>query len=69
MPLELTPFAWFHTILSVIALVSGFVVLAGLFTSRRLGGWTALFILTSIATSVTGFGFGGLSGPRTGWAS
>ena len=59
MTLELTPFAWFHTILSLIALVSGFIVLFGLLGSRVLGGWTTIFISSSIATSVTGFGFGG----------
>jgi hypothetical protein len=33
------------------------VVLYGLLTGRRLDGWTALFLVTTIATSVTGFGF------------
>lgn len=59
MVLDLTPYAWFHTILSLIALVSGFVVLVGIFNAKRLPGWTAVFILSAIATSVTGFGFGG----------
>jgi hypothetical protein len=57
--LALTPFAWFHTILSLIAIVAGIVVLIGLFKSERLPGWTAVFILTAFGTSATGFGFVG----------
>lgn len=63
MSLALTPFAWFHTILSLIAIVAGFVVLGGLFKSEQLPGWTAVFILTAFGTSATGFGFGGPFGP------
>jgi hypothetical protein len=29
----------------------------GLLTAKRLNGWTALFLATTVATSVTGFGF------------
>jgi hypothetical protein len=36
-------------------ILSGLVVLFGLLPSRRLDGWTALFLTTTIATSVTGF--------------
>ena len=53
----LTTFAWVHTILSLVGLVSGLVVLIGLLGSKKLGGWTALFLLSAVATSVTGFGF------------
>lgn len=59
MTLALTPFAWFHTILSLVAIVAGIVVIVGLFRSDRLPGWTAAFILTAFGTSATGFGFGG----------
>ena len=53
----LTAFTWFHTILSVIALVAGFVVLRDLLQSKAPDGWTKVFLATAIATSVTGFGF------------
>jgi hypothetical protein len=33
------------------------VVLFGLLTGKRLDGWTAVFLATTVATSVTGFGF------------
>ena len=46
-----------HVLLSLIGIVSGFFVLAGMFDSRRLESWTALFLITTIATSVTGFLF------------
>jgi len=36
---------------------SGFVVILGLLTGKRLNGWTALFLATTVATSVTGFLF------------
>ena len=53
----LTTFAWVHTILSLVGLVSGLIVLIGLFGSKQLGGWTALYLASTVATSVTGFGF------------
>ena len=36
---------------------SGLVVLLGLLGGKRLAGWTGLFLATTVATSVTGFGF------------
>lgn len=53
----LTTFAWVHTILSLVGLVSGLVVLIGLFGSKKLCGWTAFYLASTVATSVTGFGF------------
>ncbi|MGH9462690.1 MAG: hypothetical protein ACRD1X_15855, partial [Vicinamibacteria bacterium] len=38
-------------------IVSGLVVLFGLLTARRLDAWTIVFLTTTVATSVTGFGF------------
>jgi hypothetical protein len=46
-----------HVILSLIGIASGLVVVAGLIGAKRLPGWTALFLATTILTSVTGFGF------------
>ena len=50
-------FTWVHVALSLVGLASGLVVVIGLLASKRLGGWTALFLLTTVATCVTGFGF------------
>jgi hypothetical protein len=44
-----------HVALSLIGMVSGFVVLYGLLTGRSLNAWTAIFLVTTILTSVTGF--------------
>src|SRR5215467_3751585 len=44
-----------HVVLSLIGIASGLVVLYGMLTSKQLGGWTALFLGTTILTSVTGF--------------
>jgi hypothetical protein len=44
-----------HVILSLIGIVSGLIVLGGLLSGRALGGFTALFLATTILTSVTGF--------------
>jgi hypothetical protein len=44
-----------HVLLSLVGIASGFVMLYGLVTGRPFGGWTALFLATTILTSVTGF--------------
>ncbi len=46
-----------HVILSLIGIVSGLIVLFGLLRSNLMNGWTLLFLVTTVATSVTGFGF------------
>jgi hypothetical protein len=55
--LSLETFTQIHTVITLVMLVSGFVVVFGMLGSHRLGGWTALFLLTAVLTSVTGFGF------------
>ena len=44
-----------HVILSLIGILSGFVVLYGLLTGMSFSAWTAVFLATTILTSVTGF--------------
>jgi hypothetical protein len=53
----LSTFTQVHVIISLIAIVSGLIVTYGLLTAKRLDRWTALFLLTTAATSVTGFFF------------
>jgi hypothetical protein len=50
-------FTSFHVAISLIAITCGLVVLYGLLTARRMSAMTALFLLTTIATSVTGYFF------------
>lgn len=53
----LTALTVVHVVISLIGIVAGLVVLFGFFTSKRLDGWTSLFLWTTVATSVTGFFF------------
>ena len=55
-------FVQIHVGVSLVAIVSGLVVLYGLLTGKLLGGWTALFLATTILTGVTGFPL-----PPFGW--
>jgi len=57
MILGMTTYTFIHVLLSLVGIASGFIVLGGLLQSKPLNGWTAVFLLTTIATSVTGFGF------------
>jgi hypothetical protein len=52
-----TPFTSFHVVISLIGLASGFVVLYGLLNAKRLPGWTAIFLFTTVLTNATGFFF------------
>ena len=53
----MTTLTFVHVVLSLIGIFSGFVVVYGLLTSKPLEGWTALFLASTVATSVTGFFF------------
>jgi hypothetical protein len=48
-------FLQIHVILSLIGIASGLVALYGLLAGKLLHGWTALFLATTVLTSVTGF--------------
>ena len=54
---SMPPFTIFHVVLSLVGILSGFVVVFGLLTARRLDGWTAVFLSSTVLTSVTGFLF------------
>src|SRR5580704_3451417 len=45
----------FHVLISLIGMLSGFIVLYGLLTGKLSGGWTILFLATTALTSITGF--------------
>lgn len=57
MILGMPTFTFVHVLLSLIAIFTGLIVVYGFLKSRSWGAWTALFLLTTIATSATGFGF------------
>lgn len=50
-----TPAIAFHTVLSLIAILAGVCVMSMLVKSRRPDVWTLTFLVTMIATDVTGF--------------
>ena len=54
---NLSPFTKLHVVISLIGIASGLVVMFGLLVGRRLKGWTALFLISTVLTSVTGFFF------------
>lgn len=53
----LTIYTIVHTVISLIAIFVGLVMLGGWLRGHRSEGWTKLFLITTILTSVTGFGF------------
>jgi hypothetical protein len=50
-------FTLVHVVLSLMGIFSGLIVLFGMLGARRLDGWTALFLVTTVLTSATGFLF------------
>ena len=46
-----------HVLISLVGIGSGLVVMFGFLTGKRFDGWTVLFLIATILTSVTGFGF------------
>ncbi|MEI9995861.1 MAG: hypothetical protein WDM91_14790 [Rhizomicrobium sp.] len=48
-------FAFYHTLITLVAIVSGLVMLAGLLGNRRQDGVHHVFLLFSVLTAVTGF--------------
>ena len=69
MILGFTPFTWFHTILSLVALVAGFVVVRDLFASRTPPTWTAVYVATAVLTMSRASASVSPSAPRTWSAS
>ena len=55
--LSTSTFTSVHVALSLIGIVSGVIVLYGMVRATRLDGWTALFLATTVLTSVTAFFF------------
>jgi hypothetical protein len=50
-------FTLVHVVLSLVGIFAGLVVVFGMFSSKKLDGWTALFLATTVLTNVTGFFF------------
>ncbi len=50
-------FTLVHVLLSLAGIGTGFIVVYGLLTGKRLDGWTVIFLATTVLTSLTGFLF------------
>ena len=50
-------FTQVHVVLSLIGIGAGLIVMFGLLAGKQLDRWNTLFLVTTVATSVTGFGF------------
>jgi hypothetical protein len=61
--MSLETFTLVHVIISLVAIVTGFIVVIGMIDGKGLPAWTALFLLTTVLTSATGFmfPFGGIT--------
>lgn len=55
--MSISTYTTVHVVISLVGILSGFIVLFGLLADKRLDGWTALFLVTTVATSMTGFAF------------
>jgi hypothetical protein len=54
---DITTFTLLHVALSLIGLIAGLVVAGGLVAGKRLDGWTGIFLVATLLTNATGFGF------------
>ena len=54
---SLSAYTTLHVVISLVAIATGLVVMAGILTGKRLDNWTFWFLLTTVLTSLTGFGF------------
>jgi hypothetical protein len=55
--LSASTFTSVHVALSLIGIVSGVIALFGMVSGKKLDGWIALFLVTTVLTSVTGYFF------------
>jgi hypothetical protein len=55
--LSIEAFTVLHVVISMLAIFAGFVVVGGIFANHVLPGWTAIFLIMTILTSLTGFLF------------
>jgi len=55
--LSVSAFTQLHVVISLVAIAAGLMALWGMLQSRRLEGWTAVFLATTVLTDVTGYFF------------
>lgn len=57
MSTSLAAFTLLHVAISLLAIAAGFIVVYGMLARKSLPAWTAFFLVTTVLTSATGFGF------------
>ena len=55
--MSLATYTFLHVLISLIGIGSGLIVMFGFLTGKRFDGLTMAFLLSTVLTSVTGFGF------------
>jgi hypothetical protein len=55
--MSLATYTQVHVVISLIGIVSGLIVVCGMLNRKQLDGWNALFLVTTVLASVTGFFF------------
>jgi hypothetical protein len=50
-------YTFLHVLISLVGIGSGLIVMFGFLTGRQLNRMTVIFLVTTVLTSVTGFGF------------
>lgn len=54
---DITTFTLIHVVLSLVGIFAGLIVAGGFVAGKRLDGWTSLFLVSTVLTNATGFGF------------
>ena len=55
--MSLATYTLLHVLISLLGIASGIILMYGFLTSKRFDRWTLFFLITTVLTSVTGFGF------------
>lgn len=55
--MSLETFTFLHVVISMVGIMTGFIVVALMLQSAPIAGWNAFFLITTVATSVTGYFF------------
>jgi hypothetical protein len=54
---EFPTFALIHVVLSLVGIIAGLVLVGGYMAGARFDSWAGMFLVTTLLTNVTGFGF------------
>jgi hypothetical protein len=55
--MSIETFTFVHVVISLVGIMTGFIVLALMLQSAPIAGWNAFFLISTILTSVTGYFF------------